>query len=46
MYNILTLLFQQFEPWVKKTGNEDFDVPMGCYDGAEVCELAPIYYLN
>ena len=34
-----TLLFQNGEPWVKKSGTEDFDVPMGCYDGAEVCEL-------
>ena len=41
-----TLLFQQFEPWVKKTGNEDFDVPMGCYDGAEVCELIGSYILS
>ena len=24
----------------------DFDVPMGCYDGAEVCELVGIYVLN
>ena len=20
-------------------GDEDFDIPMGCYDGAEICEL-------
>ena len=25
-----TLLFQNSESWVRKTGNEDFDVPMGC----------------
>ena len=24
---------------MKKTGTENFDFPMGCYDGAEVCEL-------
>ena len=23
----------------KKEGNEDFDVPMGCLDREEVCEL-------
>ena len=34
-----TLLFNNGEPWVKKNGDEDFDVPMGSYDGAEVCEL-------
>ena len=31
-----TLLFSDGEPWVKKDGEDDFDVPMGCYDGAEV----------
>ena len=41
-----TLLFQNIEPWVKKSGTEDFDVPMGCYDGAEVCELVRSYMLN
>ena len=41
-----TLLFQNSESWVKKTGNEDFDVPMGCYDGAEVCELVGSFILN
>ena len=30
----------------KKSGNPDFDVPMGCYDGAEVCELVGIFILN
>ena len=28
-----TLLFNNEIPWVKKEGNENFDVPMGCYDG-------------
>ena len=31
-----TLLFNEGMPWVKKEGNEDFDVPMGCFYGAEV----------
>ena len=34
------------QPWVKKTGTENFDVPMGCYDGAEVWELVGCYILN
>ena len=38
-----TLLFNNGEPWVKKVGNEEFDVPMGCFDGAEICELVGIY---
>ena len=27
------------KPWFKKFGNEDFNVSMGCFDEAEVCEL-------
>ena len=34
-----TFLFNNNEPWVKKTGEENFDVPMGFYDGVEVYEL-------
>ena len=37
------LLFQNGKPWVKKSGTEDFNVPMGCYDGAEVFELVWSY---
>ena len=39
-------LFNDGEPWVKKTDNEEFDVPMGCFDGAEICELVGIFNLN
>ena len=31
--------------WVKKE-NEDFDVTMGSYDGAEICELVGLFLLN
>ena len=41
-----TLLFHENTPWVKKEGNEDFDVPIGCFDGAEVCEFVGTYILN
>ena len=41
-----TLLFSGKVPWVKKERDEDFDVPMGCYDGAEVCEIVEFYILN
>ena len=37
------LLFNNNQPWVKKTGEENFDVPIGCYNGAEVCELMGTY---
>ena len=41
-----TLLFSDGEPWVKKGDKDDFDVPMGCYDRAEVGELIGTYLLN
>ena len=34
-----TLLFHNNQPYEKKSGDPDFDVPMDCYDGAEICEL-------
>ena len=36
MHSRKTLLFWQDCTWVKKEGNEDFDIPMGCYDGVEI----------
>ena len=30
----------------KRERAEDFDVPMGCYDSAEVCEIAGSYMLT
>ena len=41
-----TLLFQNSEPWMKKLGNENFDVPMGCYYSAELYELTGSFILN
>ena len=41
-----TLLFHDGIPWVKRSDNEDFDVPMGSYDGPEVCELVGAFLLN
>ena len=40
------LLFSNSSQWVKKQGNEEFDVTMGSYDGAEVCELVGLYLLS
>ena len=39
-----SVLYNNGEPWVKKEGGS-FDVTMGAYDGAEVCELIGIYML-
>ena len=40
------LLFHEGAPWVKRSDNEDFHVPMGSYDSAEVCELVAAFLLN
>ena len=41
-----TLLFNDSKPWLEKSGNKDFNVPMGCFDGAEVCELVGSFILT
>ena len=41
-----TLLFHGSEPFLKRGGNENFDVPMGCFDEVEVCELVGTYILS
>ena len=40
-----SVLIHQDQPWTKK-GEEPFDVTMGAYDGAEVCELVGLYLLS
>ena len=37
-----SLLYYNDEPWVKK-GESNFDVRMGAYNGAEICELIGIF---
>ena len=39
------LLFNNGESWVKNVGDEEFDVPIGCFEGAEICGLVGIYNL-
>ena len=34
-----TLLFEGTTHWIKMGGDEDFDIPMDCFDGAETFEL-------
>ena len=46
MHSRKILLFWQDSTWVKKEGNEDFDISMGCYDGAKICKLVGIYIQN
>ena len=40
-----SLLYSGNEPWIKKNGGI-FDVTMGAFDGAEICELVGIYLLS
>ena len=40
-----SLLFDKNNVWVKKD-NPEFDVTMGSYDGAELCELVGLYLLD
>ena len=40
-----SLLFSNSDIWIKKDGNKDFDVTMGSFDGAEICELVGLYIL-
>ena len=41
MHASKSLLFNNNSTWIKKNGSL-FDVTMGSYDGAEVCELVGI----
>ena len=46
MHSRKSLLFHQDPAWVKKGDSRLFDVTMGSYNGAEVCELVGLYILN
>ena len=46
VYICIYILFSKNGTWVKKGGNELFDVTMGSFDGAEVCELVGLYLLD
>ena len=46
MHSRKSLLFHQDAAWVKKGDSGLFDVTMGSYDGAEVCELVGLYILH
>ena len=34
------------EPRMRKNGEEEFEVQMGCHNGAEICELVATFILN
>ena len=41
-----SLLFDNSGAWIKKDGNSLFNVLMGSFDSAEVCELVGLHLLN
>ena len=41
-----SLLFHDGLPWVKRDSSNAFDVTMGSYDGAEICELVGLFILS
>ena len=45
MHSRKSLLFNNNKAWIKKD-NSSFDVTMGSYDGAEVCDLVGLFILN
>ena len=46
MYFRKSLLFDSNNIWIKKDGDPNFDVTMGKYVGAEICEIASLYILH
>ncbi len=40
------VLFNCNKPWIKRDSPTTFDVTMGSFDGAEICELVGLYALN
>ena len=41
-----TYLFSNENPWAKTGEKSKFDVPMGSFDGAEICELIGLFMMN
>lgn len=46
MHSRKSLLYDNNIPWIKKNGSGSFDVTMGSYDGAEICEFVGLFILS
>ena len=46
MHSRKSLLFANNQHWIKKVGDPSFDVTMGSFDGAELCELVGRFILH
>ena len=40
------MIFNNNQSLLKKSGNEELDVPMGCFDSVEVCDIVGVYMLR
>ena len=46
MHSRKSLLCNNTDIWIKKNGDADFNVTMGSFDGAELCDLVGLYILH
>ena len=46
MNSLKAFLFIDGDPWIKKDTLQQFDVTEGSMNGAEICELVGLYFLN
>ena len=46
MHSRKSLLFNNTSVWIKRECDPDFDVTMGSFAGADICELVGVYILN
>ena len=46
MYSHKSLLLNNSSVWIKRQDDTDFDVTMGSFDGAEICDPAGLYIIN
>ena len=46
MHSRKTFLFHCIKSFIKREGNENFDVLMGCFDGVEVYKFVGNYILS
>ena len=46
MHTCQTIIFHDNRIWTKKTNNNNFDIAMGSFQGAEVCDLIGLYILS
>ena len=45
-YDRQMLIFNNNQSLLRKSGNEELDVPMGCFDSVEVCDIVGVYIVH